>query len=83
MSFLLQTLALYQNEDSFLGWYLTPDFSGEPIENINPDTKGNLTLYAKWASDNKKSKCGKKNAALIANLFASISLLVVVLKKKK
>ena len=73
----------YQQDDIFEGWYLTPDFSGEPIENINPDTKGNLTLYAKWESDNKKSKCGKKNAALIVNLFASISLLAVVLKKKK
>ena len=73
----------YQSSDSFEGWYLTPDFQGDPIENITPETKGNLTLYAKWSSDNKKEKCGKKNSALILNLLAATSLLAVLLKKKK
>ncbi len=31
---------------TFLGWYLTPDFSGEAITSITKE--GNVTLYAKW-----------------------------------
>lgn len=72
----------YQDSDMFEGWYLTPDFSGEPIESITPETKGDLTLYAKWSSDNKK-KCGKKNTAIIVNLLTAISLLTLAFKKKK
>lgn len=72
----------YKNEDMFEGWYLTPDFTGDPIEEITKETKGDLTLYAKWSSDNKK-KCGKKNTAIIVNLLTAISLLVLVFKKKK
>lgn len=32
----------------FLGWYLTPDYSGEKIEKISCELK-NVTLYAKWS----------------------------------
>ena len=32
----------------FDGWYLTEDFSGEPVETIPPETVGDLILYAKW-----------------------------------
>lgn len=72
--------------DTFQGWYTNPEFTGEPISDITESTKGNLELYAKWASDTKtetpKKKCGKKSA-LIINLLAATSLLVVCLKKKK
>ena len=30
----------------FFGWYLTPDFSGEPVTAIEDTSKGNITLYA-------------------------------------
>lgn len=72
----------YHPTEEFLGWYTNPEFTGEPIQSINEDTKGDLVLYAKYASDNKK-KCGKKNSALIVNLLTSISLFAVLLKKKK
>ena len=72
--------------DTFQGWYTNPEFTGEPISDITESTKGNLELYAKWASDTKtetpKKKCGKKSA-LMLNLLAAASLLVVCLKKKK
>lgn len=72
--------------DTFQGWYTNPEFTGEPISDITESTKGNLELYAKWASDTKtetpKKKCGKKSALMI-NLLAAASLLVVCLKKKK
>lgn len=72
--------------DTFQGWYTNPEFTGEPISDITESTKGNLELYAKWASDIKieqpKKKCGKKSALMI-NLLAAASLLVVCLKKKK
>lgn len=32
----------------FLGWYTTPDFSGEPVTKIVSGTTQNVTLYAKW-----------------------------------
>ena len=60
-------------------------FEAEYID-ITESTKGNLELYAKWASDTKteqpKKKCGKKSALMI-NLLSAASLLVVCLKKKK
>ena len=72
--------------DTFQGWYTNPEFTGEPISDITESTKGNLELYAKWASDTKteqpKKKCGKKSALMI-NLLSAASLLVVCLKKKK
>ena len=72
--------------DTFHGWYTNPEFTGEPISDITESTKGNLELYAKWASDTKtetpKKKCGKKSA-LMLNLLTAASLLVVCLKKKK
>lgn len=72
--------------DTFQGWYTNPEFTGEPISDITESTKGNLELYAKWASDTKtetpKKKCGKKSA-LMLNLLTAASLLVVCLKKKK
>ena len=72
----------YRDGDIFLGWYTNPEFSGEQIENIKEDTKGNLTLYAKWESDNKKAKCGKKNSALIVSLISLSTLFAFILKKK-
>lgn len=32
----------------FLGWYLTPDYSGDKVEKISCELK-NVTLYAKWS----------------------------------
>lgn len=35
--------------DTFLGWYTTPDFKeGTEIKEISPDTKGKVSVYAKW-----------------------------------
>lgn len=72
----------YRESDIFVGWYTNPDFTGEKIEDITPNTKGDLTLYAKWESDNKKSKCGKKNATLITSILSISTLIALVLKKK-
>lgn len=33
----------------FKGWYLNSEYTGEKIETITKDTKGDLELYAKWA----------------------------------
>lgn len=38
--------APYREEHTFVGWYTTADFSGEPVTYINDKTTG--TLYAKW-----------------------------------
>ncbi len=78
----------YLEGEMFQGWYDNPEFSGEPISDITPETKGDIQLYAKWSSDNKvedqgKKKCGKKNTAMIINFLSSFTLLAVVLKKKK
>ena len=35
--------------DTFEGWYLTPDYSGEAVERISC-TGTNLSLYAKWSN---------------------------------
>lgn len=35
----------------FLGWYLKSDFSGESLEVISNKTSGNITLFAKWESN--------------------------------
>ena len=37
----------------FKGWYLNSEFTGEKIESITKDTKGDLNLYAKWAKISK------------------------------
>ena len=34
--------------DTFKGWYLNSDFSGDPITEISPKTIGNIELYACW-----------------------------------
>ncbi|MBQ0050942.1 MAG: InlB B-repeat-containing protein [Treponema sp.] len=36
---------------TFLGWYTTPDFSGEKTSSIAIGTTGNLELYAKWSAN--------------------------------
>ena len=35
-------------DSTFKGWYLNSDFSGNPITQIAPNTKGDLVLYANW-----------------------------------
>lgn len=76
-----------RENDTFLGWYTNPEFTGEKIESIKEDTTGNIELYAKWTSDDNNNqntkKCGKKNTVLVVNLLSTISLLAVVLRKKK
>lgn len=32
----------------FMGWYLTPDFSGEKITDLSKETTGDIVIYAKW-----------------------------------
>ena len=36
---------------TFGGWYTASDFSGEATDEITPGTTGDITLYAKWISD--------------------------------
>ncbi len=37
-------------QDEFLGWYTTPDFQkGTMITEISAETRGEVTVYAKWA----------------------------------
>ena len=31
-----------------MGWYLTPDFSGEKITDLSKETTGDIVIYAKW-----------------------------------
>ena len=39
----------YRENSEFLGWYLTPSFTGEKIEKLNKDNYyGDVTLYASW-----------------------------------
>lgn len=49
-----QTLTLAEptrGEDTFLGWYLTPDFSGSAVTKIDSASyKGVITLYAKYSA---------------------------------
>lgn len=33
---------------NFMGWYLTEDFSDEPITKFDKTLTGNITLYARW-----------------------------------
>ncbi|MDD4316539.1 MAG: InlB B-repeat-containing protein, partial [Clostridia bacterium] len=33
---------------NFLGWYLAPDFSGDPVTEILPGSDGDIMLYAKF-----------------------------------
>ena len=35
---------------AFAGWFEKSDFSGQPLGVIPPETTGNKTLYAKWAT---------------------------------
>ena len=39
-----------KDNNTFEGWYLNTDFSGEKISVISNKTTGNITLYAKWTS---------------------------------
>lgn len=38
------------NESFFVGWYLSDDFSGNPVTEITPDMTGDITLYARFAA---------------------------------
>lgn len=76
--------------DTFLGWYKNPDFTGDQVVTITSDTHENLELYAKWESDIPvvepkpgKKGCGSKDTVIIVELLSAVSLLAVVLKRKK
>lgn len=50
----------------FEGWYLEPDFSGEPIEAISAEQTGQITLYAKWSDQTGgKTGCGAASAVVV------------------
>ena len=51
---------------AFLGWYLTADFSGDPVTAIPKGITENVTLYAKF--DNFVIEYDKGSAAGIAEL---------------
>lgn len=36
---------------SFIGWYLTPDYTGQPVIKIEKGTEGDLTLYGKMTNN--------------------------------
>ena len=40
-----------KDNSTFGGWYLKSDYSGEKLEIISNKTSGNITLYAKWESN--------------------------------
>lgn len=38
-----------KSDHTFSGWYTTSDFSSASLHSLEKNTKGNLTLYAKWS----------------------------------
>ncbi len=44
-TYTLPTTVYNSEREQFLGWYTTPDFSGEPVTEVSE----NITVYAKWA----------------------------------
>lgn len=38
----------YKEGETFGGWYLNADFSGDKVTKIEAGTEGDITLYAKW-----------------------------------
>ncbi len=41
---------------TFMGWYKSPDFTGEPVTEIGKTETGDKLLYAKWSSDEELEK---------------------------
>ena len=44
------TIMAWEGHD-FAGWYDSPTFENSPIVEISADSYGDITLYARWASD--------------------------------
>jgi len=42
--------AITKSDYSFAGWFEESNFAGQPMAVIPPETTGNKTLYAKWAT---------------------------------
>lgn len=40
----------------FEGWFLTNDFSGDPVTEITAENKGTITVYAKWSELSAENK---------------------------
>ncbi|MCQ2592030.1 MAG: SUMF1/EgtB/PvdO family nonheme iron enzyme [Treponema sp.] len=48
MSDTISLLDADRNGYTFEGWYITEDFTGNPVLTIESGSVGNITLYAKW-----------------------------------
>ncbi|HEY8443857.1 MAG TPA: InlB B-repeat-containing protein [Clostridia bacterium] len=69
--------------DTFLGWYLNSDFSGEEVTSIPRGSTGDIELYAKWKSMEKAgAKKGCKGAASVASVVALLVPALFIFKKK-
>ncbi|MDR1094385.1 MAG: InlB B-repeat-containing protein [Clostridiales bacterium] len=68
----------------FKGWYTSADFSGEAVTKIAKETASDVTLYAKWESENAGATagCNGCNGASGA-IFLAVALLGVLLLKKR
>ncbi|MBE6131403.1 MAG: hypothetical protein E7183_06740 [Erysipelotrichaceae bacterium] len=61
----------------FKGWYLNSEFTGDTIESITKDTKGDLNLYAKWAKISKityDTRGGKLSEGAVTSYIEGESL---------
>ena len=49
----VQTLpsGVYKSGATFVGWFMTPDFLGAPLTEIPAEQRGDITLYAKWQTN--------------------------------
>ena len=77
--------APYRDGYSFGGWYLSSDFSGEPVDTIL-SADSNLTLYAKWTeissssgNENPPAESPLSDKAIIGLAVGGGALLIAVL----
>lgn len=75
----------YRDGYSFGGWYLSSDFSGEPVDTIL-SADSNLTLYAKWTeissssgNENPPAESPLSDKAIIGLAVGGGALLIAVL----
>ena len=91
-SIITPTITLYEpTKDGYMfgGWYLTEDFSGNEVKDIEKGSYGDYKLYAKWienSEDNKSNEpsgCGSSVLNYGINLGMVLIVSWAILFKKK
>lgn len=73
-----------RSNESFVGWFTNPDFSGAPITELSATMTGDVELWAQWSTDGGASDNGKQlpktgdSLPMMLMAFAVMSLLVCV-----